>query len=110
TPLLPVLFETQISEPGLCPSPSGISLHDSTANVSFAIISVNYLGDGRCRISVRNVISDGQYVAAKLSEGAFHDIAGNPSFASTSTDNIIVVDNVGPSVTIEQADGQSDPA
>src|SRR5262249_55768272 len=41
--------------------------------------------------------------------GAAHDVASNPTAASTSTDNVVTFDNVAPTVTINQAAGQADP-
>ncbi len=38
------------------------------------------------------------------------DVAGNPNLASTSADNVVLWDNVAPTVTINKAVGQADPA
>jgi Calx-beta domain/Bacterial Ig-like domain len=48
-------------------------------------------------------------VVASLPAGATVDAAGNESTTSTSTDNSVIFDNIAPSVTIDQAVGQSDP-
>ena len=48
-------------------------------------------------------------VVASVSAGAATDAAGNASSLSTSTDNTVAYDAVAPSVTINQAAGQTDP-
>ncbi len=50
-------------------------------------------------------------VTTSIAAGAAHDAANNPNSASTSTDDTVTyeLDTTGPSVTIEQADGQPDP-
>ncbi len=47
-------------------------------------------------------------VAASIRAGQTQDQAGNPNVASTSTDNEVIFDNQGPTVTVEQAAGQND--
>jgi hypothetical protein len=49
-------------------------------------------------------------VVASIAANAAQDAAGNDSAAATSTDNTVVWDNVGPTVTINQAAAQADPA
>ncbi|MBI2396835.1 MAG: hypothetical protein HYV17_03500 [Xanthomonadales bacterium] len=49
-------------------------------------------------------------VIASVGAAAASDAAGNANTASTSTDNTVDFDGVAPTVTIEQAAGQSDPA
>ncbi|MGA2499687.1 MAG: hypothetical protein ABSH20_18270, partial [Tepidisphaeraceae bacterium] len=48
-------------------------------------------------------------VIATIPAGSATDAAGNPSLASSSTDNIVTYDTVAPTVTINQAAGQADP-
>ncbi len=48
-------------------------------------------------------------VTASVVAGAVTDALGNASSASTSSDNTVTWDNVGPSVTINQALAQADP-
>ena len=48
-------------------------------------------------------------VTASLAAGVAHDAFATPNTASTSTDNSVTFDNVGPSVTVNQAAGQADP-
>ena len=49
-------------------------------------------------------------VVANILAGAVIDNSGLPSLASTSIDNTVMFDGIAPTVTIEQAAGQVDPA
>ena len=49
-------------------------------------------------------------VIATLGGGVAHDSGGNPNNASISTDNTVTYDVTAPTVTINQASGQADPA
>lgn len=49
-------------------------------------------------------------VIASIGAGAATDAAGNASLASVSTDNTVTYDSDVPTVTVEQAVGQADPA
>ena len=49
-------------------------------------------------------------VVASIPAAAATDVGSNASAASTSTDNSVTFDGTGPTVTIEQAIGQADPA
>ena len=49
-------------------------------------------------------------VIASIGAGVATDPAGNSNTASTSSDNTVTFDNVAPTVTINQAAGQPDPA
>src|SRR5204863_5961803 len=46
---------------------------------------------------------------ASIPGGAVADAANNTNTASTSTDNTVLYDNTGPTVTVNQAGGQVDP-
>ena len=59
-------------------------------------------------VSVTGMTSNGT-VRVSIPAAAATDAAANLSVASTSTDNAVAFDNVVPSVTINQAVGQSDP-
>lgn len=86
-----------------------VSLTGSTANVSNANISVT--GEGAVyQVVVSGVTSDGQILQTKVLGEAARDVAGNFNSASTNTDNTVTVDNVNPTVAINQAASQSDPA
>jgi hypothetical protein len=49
-------------------------------------------------------------VIPRLLAGVAHDAAGNANTASTSSDNTVTYDVTAPTVTINQASGQADPA
>ncbi|MEY2494848.1 MAG: large repetitive protein [Verrucomicrobiota bacterium] len=59
-------------------------------------------------VAVSGMTSQGTVIAT-VAAGSAADTAGNTNTASTSTDNTVTYDNVQPSVTINQASGQSDP-
>src|SRR5439155_26604570 len=48
-------------------------------------------------------------VIATIVAGMANDAAGNGNTASTSTDNTVTFDSIAPTVTINQAAGQTDP-
>src|SRR5207249_326577 len=48
-------------------------------------------------------------VIASLGSGVAHDAAGNANTASTNTGSTATSENVPPTVTVNQATGQSDP-
>lgn len=85
-----------------------ISLAASTANISSATLTVT--GSGTTyNVSVTNFTSNGQIVRASVVAGAVVDSFGNPSSPSSSAASV-TVDNVMPTVTIEQLLTQPDPA
>ena len=49
-------------------------------------------------------------VTVSVPAGVAQDQVGNPNVASTSTDNTVTYDMTPPTVTINQAAGQADPA
>ncbi len=59
-------------------------------------------------VSVTGMTTNGTVIAS-ITAGATTGLAGNPSSASTSTDNVVTWDTGPPSVTINQAVGQPDP-
>ena len=59
-------------------------------------------------VSVTGMTTNGTVIAS-IAAGATTGLAGNPSSASTSTDNVVTWDTGPPSVTINQAVGQPDP-
>jgi hypothetical protein len=109
TASLPVNFTVLFNEPVTGFDNNDISLAGSTANVTQA--SINISGSGTTyTVAVGNIVSNGGFIQARILSGAAQDALGNLSSASTSTDNRVTVDNVAPSVTVNQAPGQSDPA
>jgi hypothetical protein len=59
-------------------------------------------------VSVTGMSGTGAVVAS-IPAGAATDLGGNPNAASTSTDNSVAFDGTAPTVTINQAAGQTDP-
>ena len=49
-------------------------------------------------VSISGMTGDGT-VKASIAAGAAHDAAGNPSLASTSTDNSVIYDTAPPTLT-----------
>ncbi len=108
TSTFPINFTVVFSEPVTGFTSDGIFLSGSTANTFGAVINVT--GSGTTyNVTVSGSNSNGQTIRASVQFGAARDWIGNDSLASTSTDNTITVDNVRPTVTINQAAGQSDP-
>jgi hypothetical protein len=104
----PVSFTVVFSEPVTGFNNADVLLTGSTANIASAFISVT--GSGTTyNVAVSNVFSNGGFVTASVRPQAASDVAGNLSVASTSTDNVVTIDNTSPSVTINQAAGQPDP-
>lgn len=60
-------------------------------------------------ISVSGMTGDGT-VTASMAASKIRDVNGNLNTASTSTDNSVTYDGTRPTVTIDQASGQNDPA
>ncbi|MGI6423369.1 MAG: carboxypeptidase regulatory-like domain-containing protein [Candidatus Dojkabacteria bacterium] len=80
-------------------------LGSSTAQVE----SITNIGDKRYEIEVNN-LTDGDTVVARLPAGSVTDLAGNDNLICTFTDNSVTYDTTPPTVTINQAKGQTDPA
>jgi len=77
-----------------------------TAGATTAVVT----GSGKTyNVAVSGMTSNGT-VIARLLAGVAHDASVNASTASTSTDNTVTYDATSPTVTIDQASGQADPA
>jgi FG-GAP repeat/Bacterial Ig-like domain len=85
-----------------------ISFEGSTANLSNVTIThSNSPASDTLRLD--NVVADNQIIMARMPTGSVSDFAGNPSVSLTTVDNTITVDNVRPTLTINQSAGQADP-
>jgi hypothetical protein len=104
----PINFTVVFSEPVGGFNLSDISFAGSTANVLLAFITVTG-GDRIYNVSITGVTSNGGVLRVSIRPEAALDAGSNPSVESTSTDNTVTIDNVPPSVTINQAAGQLDP-
>jgi hypothetical protein len=103
----PIRFTVLFSESVSGFNASDVSLAGSTVGGTL-VASVTGSGTSYT-VSVTGMSGSGT-VRASIASGAAQDAAGNPSRASTSTDNVVTFDNVAPTVTINQAPGQLDPA
>jgi hypothetical protein len=104
----PINFTVVFSEPVTGFTGVDVSLTGSTANVASASKTVT--GSGTTyNVAISNVSSSGGTVVATIPSSVAQDAAGNLNLASTANDNSVFLDNVSPTVTINQASGQSDP-
>jgi hypothetical protein len=102
-----MLFSVEFSEAVTGFTSSDVSFAGSTAG---GTLVANVSGsDASYTVTVTGMTSSGQVVAS-IPANAATDLAGNPSFASTSIDNTVSFDITKPTVTINQAAGQADPA
>ncbi|NMC53307.1 MAG: sortase, partial [Chloroflexi bacterium] len=103
----PILFTATFSEAVTGFSAEDVSFEGSTAPGTLA---ASISGSGLAyTVSVSGMTGSGSVVVSILANAAA-DAAGNLSAASTSTDNTVVYDVSAPTVTVEQASDQSDPA
>lgn len=74
-----------------------------------AVPSVVVTGSGRVyNVAVSGMNQTGTVIVS-VEAGKVQDVLGNWNLASTSTDNVVNYDITGPSVTVNQAEGQKDP-
>ena len=104
TGALPILFTVTFSEPV-----TGIDATDLTRSGTATGGTVSITGSGASyEIELSGSPTNGT-VSFTIAANKATDAAGNSNAASTSTDNTVTYDAVAPSVTINQAAGQSDP-
>ncbi|WP_243074231.1 LPXTG cell wall anchor domain-containing protein [Microbacterium sp. SS28] len=106
----PILFDVIFSEDVTGLTNTDVVLSGTALPTTAAITP---LTASTYRVAVTGMSVDGT-VTAQIAPGAAEDTAGNLSEASTSTDNTVTFDFdegdiTGPTVTINQAVGQSDP-
>jgi hypothetical protein len=108
TAVQPIKYRVVFSEPITGFGANDIGFNGSTTNTFGAIVSIS--GSGLVYdVSVSGITSNGQIVRATVITNGVSDMFGNLNNFSTSTDNSVTLDNVAPSVTINQAPGQGDP-
>ncbi|HEX9928326.1 MAG TPA: FG-GAP-like repeat-containing protein [Pyrinomonadaceae bacterium] len=108
TNALPVNFTVVFSEPVTGFDLSDVSFSGSSVITSGAVVTVT--GSGTTyNVAVSNITSNGGVLVASVRAGGAQDAAGNFNLQSTSTDNGITIDNVSPTVTVNQSINQSDP-
>jgi hypothetical protein len=107
-----ISFDVRFSAPVTGFTAADISFVGSTVGGTLAVADILPTGAGNgsaYTLLVRGMNGAGTVVASIPADAAF-DPAGNATAASTSTDNSVTFDNVRPTVTINQAAGQADPA
>jgi hypothetical protein len=100
----PILFQVVFSRSVSDFATGDVSL-SGTAGADTATVSG---GGTNYDVAVSGMDGSGTVIAS-IPAGVAHDTAGNPNGASTSTDRTVNYDVTGPTVTINQAAGQSDP-
>jgi FG-GAP-like repeat/Calx-beta domain/Bacterial Ig-like domain len=109
-----IVFDVNFSEPvtGFGDVPGDVDLSGSTNGGVGLNAVVSAIDSTHYTVTVTGMDSIGTgFVKATIPAGAAQAISDNTnSVASTSTDNKVTFDLVAPSVTINQASGQADPA
>jgi hypothetical protein len=105
TNVAPINFRVVFSE-----VVSDFATGDVTLGGTAGATTATVTGSGTTyNVAVSGMAGSGTVVAI-IAAGRAHDGAGNASLASTSTDNTVSYDITVPTVTINQAAAQSDPA
>ncbi len=102
----PINFTVVFSEPVTDFATGDVTLSASTAPGT--LVGTVSGGPTTYSVAVSGMTGDGMVIATIAANKA-QDIAGNNNAASTSSDNSVLYDTIPPSVTINQAVGQSDP-
>ncbi|HVK14263.1 MAG TPA: Calx-beta domain-containing protein, partial [Gemmataceae bacterium] len=103
----PVAFTVHFDEPVTGFTAADVNLAGST--VGGALVAA-VTGSGQdYTVTVTGMTGTGT-VVANVPAGVALDAAGNPGAASTSTDNAVAFDGDAPTVTIDQAPAQAEPA
>ena len=87
----------------------GASDVDFTGSTNPAGLSCTITGSGTTYDVAVSGMTSGDIIVASVPAGGAQDAAGNYNNTSTSTDNSVSYDTTPPTVTINQAIGQSDP-
>ncbi len=101
----PILFTVTFSENVQNFQTGDVTL-SGTAGATTAIVSG---GPMIYTVTVSGMTTQGTVIAS-IGAAVANDPAGNDTLAATSTDNQVTYDATRPTVTIDQASGQSDPA
>lgn len=104
----PIQFLAAFSEAVVGFDGSDVSFAGSTAPGTLSA-SVVPNGVNTFLVTVTGMTGPGTVVAS-IPADAVPDVAGNGTVASTSTDNTVTFDNAPPTVTVNQAAAQADPA
>ncbi len=102
------MFDVQFSEPVSGLTASGLTTFGSTAG---GTLVPTVTGSGASyRVEVTGMTTPGTVVLSVLADSAFSAADGEGNTRSTSTDNEVTYAPPAPTVTVEQAAGQADPA
>ncbi len=102
----PIQFGVHFSEPVTGFVSGDVSLSGSTAG---GTLVATVTGTGQDYLVSVTGMTTGGIVVASVPAGVAADAGGLANQASTSVDNTVTFDPVGPSVTVDQAPGQADP-
>ncbi|HEY0457671.1 MAG TPA: FG-GAP-like repeat-containing protein [Pyrinomonadaceae bacterium] len=111
TNVLPINFTVVFSEPVTgFDSAADITFTGSTVSTTQATVTITGSGTTYNVAVGGTITSNGGLLRVNVLNGVAQDALGNFNLASTSTDNTVRIDNVSPTVTINQAIGQTEPA
>lgn len=87
---------------------SDISFEGSTANLANVVVthSNTPVSDS---LRLDNVVGDNQILRANIPAGSVSDLAGNPNIFVSNVDNSVLIDNVRPTLVLNQSSTQADP-
>ncbi len=102
---LPITFDVTFTEPV-----EGFDDADVTMGGTATGVTFNVTGSGDTYVINVTVVTGDGTLEPGISAAVCTDPAGNDNEASTSTDNSVEYDSTPPTVTVEQATGQEDPA
>ncbi|MCC7441858.1 MAG: hypothetical protein IT285_09500 [Bdellovibrionales bacterium] len=104
----PVIFDLVFSEP-INPGTFDASDITQTGSATGVVWTLSNTGDDRnFTLSATGVATSGTLIPSVLAS-VVSDLAGNGNMSSASTDNIVLFDDLAPSVSLEQDGGQLDP-
>ncbi len=103
-----LLFRLHYNEEIVDFQTSDLSFEGSTANTSPAVVTLSNTPASNS-LTVNGIVADGKTVQMHVPAGAVKDLAGNLSVVENSSDNVITLDNVRPTFTINQSSTQADP-
>jgi len=100
----PINFTVEFSAPV-----DDFATGDVTLSGTAGATTAEVTGSGTTyNVAVRGMTGNGTVIVS-IPVGVAHDASGYVNLPSTSTDNQVEYDNVSPTVTIDQAEGQADP-
>jgi predicted heme/steroid binding protein len=104
----PVHFTAHFTEPVLAFATGDVTVSGSAGATTATVTQVAPNDGTTYDVAVSGMTGNGTVIAA-IAAGVAADAATNGNNASTSTDNTVTYDASRPTVTINQASGQSDP-